>query len=224
MACSIQIHTMTNKVLEAAHKFSERLDKELGVPEGFLFGLPGEDEWSFVVKVAAIVEASVSELLLATIADNRLHPIFSKMRLRGPDGKIAYLTALELLSKEQIAFIDQLYLLRNSVVHDIKQVSFVFENYFGALPTERVKSFWSAIVPQRDVRMLVADPKNCRFVIWLSLLNFLASMQTAKAKQKGDRELQGLRMKMHEEAYELVRSAGELSELEADGVSSREDR
>ena len=196
--------------------FVVTLEADLGVPRSFLVKLPLDDEWSFVIKVAALVEAAVSELLLSAIPDERIHPQFAKMKLRGPDGKIAFLTALGLLSREQRRFIDELYSLRNAIVHDIRRASFTFDEHFSNLSPEQVKNFWTAMVPDRDVDFLVRGPRKSRRIIWLALLNFLADTILEKAKQRGERTLREDEHSLHKSAYDLLKIGDEVEDLERD--------
>lgn len=45
----------------------EELVKELGLPEGFYAELLGEDDWSFIIKLHALMEAAVTGLIVAAL-------------------------------------------------------------------------------------------------------------------------------------------------------------
>ncbi len=201
--------------------FGVKLEADIGVPNGFLFKRPLEDDWSFVIKVGAIVEAAVSELLLSAINDERLHPPFAKMELRGPDGKMAFLAALGLLSVEHRRFVDEVYALRNTVVHDIRRVSFTFEEYFTTLPSEQSRNFWRAMEASKDISSRVKSSRNYRRIIWLVLLNFLAALFIEKTKQRGERTFREQERSIHKSAFEIVTMMEELDDLgDFDSVQS----
>ena len=50
------------------------LGTDIGLPIGFLEGLRAEDDWSFIIKVHALIEAAVSHLLCSVLGKATLHP------------------------------------------------------------------------------------------------------------------------------------------------------
>lgn len=95
------------------------------VSADFLLKLFNEDDWSFVIKSNALVEAVISELLTAKAGDDRLHSLFRRLDLSNVEsGKLAFAKALDLLTSEQRQFIRRLSELRNSLVHNVEGLSF----------------------------------------------------------------------------------------------------
>jgi hypothetical protein len=62
--------------LKSQEKVLESLEKDLGLPRGFCFRLRHEDDWSFVVKLHALIESA------AEAGD-------SLVRLGNPRGNVA---------------------------------------------------------------------------------------------------------------------------------------
>jgi hypothetical protein len=101
-----------------------RLETALGLPTGFIEHLVEEDDWSFVVKAHALLEACATELLVRS-SDSRLTPIFKSMQLGGGRAsKMEFVRALGLLDDPAISFVRWLGELRNRIVHDVRHVGF----------------------------------------------------------------------------------------------------
>jgi desulfoferrodoxin (superoxide reductase-like protein) len=125
---------------------AESLEKELGLPNGFLQELRDSDDWSFVIKVHALMEASVSYLLRHHFGDERLANVFDFMELSDKRrGKIAIVSALDLLPKFNRRFLAKLSELRNSVVHNINQVDFKLPEHVKSLEKQKFDEFIKAI-------------------------------------------------------------------------------
>jgi hypothetical protein len=131
-------------------------ESELGLPDGFLDRLVLEDDWSLVIKAHALVEATITHLLTAAV-DVRLRKVFERLELSDRDkGKIVFAEALGLIGGAERRFIRQLSEVRNKLVHDVRQVSFTFDNYLQSLDKNQRSSFLDAVCgfldpgPERD--------------------------------------------------------------------------
>src|SRR5205807_8135781 len=77
------------------------LENQLGLPSEFCNRLLGEDDWSFVIRIHALLEAAITHLLIETLREPRLRPLFSRMELSNfVAGKVAFAEKLELLDKD----------------------------------------------------------------------------------------------------------------------------
>lgn len=155
------------------------LEAKLGLEPGFFDSLDSDDEndWSFVIKAHALVEAAVSHLLTQTIKRPELGDLFSRLDMSNKaTGKAAFVKALGLLGEEQRRFVSALSELRNRLVHDVRNVNFDLLEHVDSLnPKERetfLKNFniISTEVTD-DVRNLFRfDPRQ---VLWYSTMAFL---------------------------------------------------
>jgi hypothetical protein len=155
------------------------LEAKLGVKAGFFESLEHEDQndWSFVIKLHALVEAAVSHLLTEQLHRPELASLFARLDISNKTtGKAAFVEALGLLDKPERRFMSSLSELRNMLVHDIRNVDFdllrhvermnrdqqaVFLNSFNLLSTELTD----------DVRTLFHhDPRQA---LWYSGMAFL---------------------------------------------------
>jgi hypothetical protein len=146
----------------------EEMETAYGLAPGFVRGLYSEDDWSFVIKGHALIEAAVSGLLTAKVGSTELSPIFQRLELSNKEtGKLAFVKALSLLSGEYTGFIRKFSELRNDLVHNVRNTSFVFGSYIAALEPGKRKALVDAILgaasdaehTDRWRPTLITDPK-----------------------------------------------------------------
>jgi hypothetical protein len=133
------------------------IEKDLSLPAGFLVGLYREDDWSFVIKTHAVIEAQVSASLTRALSDDRLSAIFERLELSDTDtGKLAFAKALGLLTDPQRVFVRKLSELRNQLVHNIRNVQFDFHHHVQhELDRNQRQSFVAAVT-------YFVDPSDAR--------------------------------------------------------------
>lgn len=124
----------TNKTAQAV---GETL-KSLGVARSFFDELLTKgDDWSFVIKIHALLEAALTHLLASELERPELTDILSKIETSDKRaGKVAFVKALKLLDEDHRRFINALSELRNVLVHDIRNTSFSFAGPLFALGQE----------------------------------------------------------------------------------------
>lgn len=121
------------------------LEKALGLPNGFFHKLIEEDDWSFVIKLHALIEAAVTHALVHKTGVEGLLNVFSMVELSKPKtGKLAFAKALGILDRDERRFIRNLSELRNDLVHKITNVAFKFEEYVVGLDAKQRKAFCDA--------------------------------------------------------------------------------
>jgi hypothetical protein len=126
---------------------TKTLFKKVLVSHDFLTKFLREDDWSFIIKSHALVEAAVSEMLTAKIGDDRLHGIFRRLELsNGETGKLAFAKELDLLSSEQRSFVRRLSELRNLLVHNVEKIAFSLDNYVATMDSQQKKAWQSTVI------------------------------------------------------------------------------
>ena len=122
------------------------IENQLGLPTGFLKGLyDHEDDWSFVIKAHAFLEAALTHLLADHLGTEDLLPVFAYLETSNVrTGKLAFVKAFDLLDKGARRFIHTLSELRNDLVHEISNVNFKFETYVAQLSDKERKEFIGA--------------------------------------------------------------------------------
>ncbi|GKS63878.1 hypothetical protein YTPLAS72_11820 [Nitrospira sp.] len=180
------------------------LEAQLGLPSGFLEGLRTEDDWSFIIKIHALIEAAVSHLLCTALGNDRLIDVFSCLDLSDKRrGKMAFAGALSLLGKSDRRFVSSLSELRNTLVHDVKNVGFSLSKHVAAMDSSKfvtfVKGFDSFSVgglvrlKGKDVspdEVFRLEPKTA---IWWSAMVTVAIIYQVKETERLRREAKDLR-------------------------------
>jgi hypothetical protein len=102
-------------------KAIQELSEKLNLPVHFFSKLRDEDDWSFIIKLHAFIEAAVTQLLSYHFAEPKLIEIFSRLEMSNPSvGKIAFLKDTELLGQEYRRYIVSLSELRNKFAHNVQ--------------------------------------------------------------------------------------------------------
>jgi hypothetical protein len=165
----MSLEPRTLETVDDLIKISKSLEHDLGLPERFLQTLRKTDDWSFIIKVHALMEASVSYLLVHHFGDDRLARVFDFMELSDKRrGKIAIVSALDLLPDFSRRFLAKLSELRNSVVHNVGQVGFKLPDHVRALNKEQFESFATA-VESIDYAEVDFGPNNEQKRAWVAM-------------------------------------------------------
>ena len=172
--------------------FLERCEKELQLPKGAVMEIPKEDDWTFVIKIAAILEKSLNNLICKDINDKKTNKVIYSLSL---SEKIQHAYDRELIdqsTKLKFKFVAQ---VRNLAAHSIM---FSFKNLFlncNALKDyqSKFKSTWNDPVnlgkhkvPRN--KFLIDNPK---LTIFFEIAEKIASseidMEIANIKKDRDR-------------------------------------
>jgi len=109
------------------------LELDLGLPKGFCNKLLEEDDWSFVIKLHALLESALSELITRALQRKQLSDIFSRIEMSNTKtGKLAFVRALNLLPAGHIQFMRKLSELRNVIAHKIQNTGINLVETFKA--------------------------------------------------------------------------------------------
>lgn len=162
------------------------LETKVGLPNNFVHRLMSEDDWSFIIKLNALFEASATHLLTCKLGAPELEDSFSYLDYGNRKfGKVELLKRLGCLNSDESRFLQMLFELRNKLAHDVKQVFFDFDSYIKALDSNQkaafVKSvkcgqeeiFWNCEVKPR-ANYVLSHPK---LLIFLAASGILVSMQ-----------------------------------------------
>ncbi len=178
----------TSQIIEQIYRV-RKFEDELGLPERFFESIKAEGDWSFVIKLHALIEASITNVLSDKFIDQDLVEVFSQMELSNKrTGKIAFIKQMNLLQKEYLNFISKLSELRNILVHEISNVKFSFKNHISQLDKAQKKSLSNALavgIREKEskssssyrLEQFVKDPKFC---IWISTLCLLSLLTVNK--------------------------------------------
>jgi len=120
----------------------QKLELKIGAKKGFFGRIFDEDDWSFIIKLHALVEAACTHLLLFHFREPQLSDVIARLELSNNTiGKLAFLKSLNLLGKSNRRYIRSLSELRNSLVHDIRNTVFSLEKMVSSLSSKELKNF-----------------------------------------------------------------------------------
>lgn len=116
-------------------------EKILALPERFYYSLLQEDDWSFVIKLHALIEAAATQAICTAINCPELIDNIATLDIgNAQHGKIKLMTTLKVITAEQAGVLRQLTELRNHLVHRIQNVGFSFGTYLTELSDEKRKA------------------------------------------------------------------------------------
>lgn len=180
-----------------------QFEKEIDLPAGFFVNLLiKEDDWSFIIKLHALVEAAVSHLL-ATICGEKLLTVFTRLQLSSETvGKLAFAKALDTLDTDERTFIRKLSEIRNSFAHDVRQAGASLDAYVAALNRDQLNALKVAIGPGinpfpiadkavPELEFVRDNPKICIWLKALFLISFIyqrKDLMLLKRKAADERE------------------------------------
>ena len=105
------------------------ISARFGAPSAAIARMDKDDDWTFLIKIHALLEAALNTLLLCKV-DKRLRSFVERLDTGSIDsGKLAWIKALGLLSAEQMQFVRLVSPIRNRIVHDVRHIEFSFEQW-----------------------------------------------------------------------------------------------
>jgi hypothetical protein len=144
-------------------------EQELGLPAGFFGRLVHEDDWSFIIKLHAFFESVVTELLVKCLGREKLRGVLAELPLSDKQiGKMVFARQLGLLEDQPRRFISDLSVLRNDLVHDVRNVQFELKEYVKRLDKNKRKNFrnnfgfafeWLEQGSERREALMAENPK-----------------------------------------------------------------
>jgi hypothetical protein len=63
-------------------------ERDAGIPSGFVSALRNDDDWSFVIKSTALLEATITHLIIAHTAERALRPLLERLPLADKDLRV----------------------------------------------------------------------------------------------------------------------------------------
>ena len=156
-----------NSLYEILFDKLESLQKSLGLPPNFAATLSDDDDWSFVVKLNALFEAALTELICVRLGHNEIREPISRLDIGDTRrGKVIFASKLGLLDGDQNRFIQWLYELRNYLAHDIKTtVGFNLKKYVDNLCPKDKKHYANALKGVSPPDSAFSKPKDAVFVM-----------------------------------------------------------
>ena len=107
------------------------IENSMSLPPGFFCSLCKEDDWSFIIKMHAFLEAQLSTVIADHLNKEELSSIITQIPMSDTKyGKVKIAYSLNIISKEMLTYIKSLSEMRNKLVHNIENVNFDINDDF----------------------------------------------------------------------------------------------
>lgn len=122
------------------------VESRLGIRAGFFNELIKEDDWGFVVKLHAFIDAALTDAICSTIGHLELQEVVGRLDVANRQyGKLAFAKALGILDKPRRRFISELCTLRNVLAHNVRLADFSFAEHMKSMTEKRRLEFCVAL-------------------------------------------------------------------------------
>ncbi len=173
-----------------------RLETDFGLPAGFIGSLADEDDWSFVIKGHALVEAAITELVSARVGHPELAKTFEATPLLGRSGKLRMAESLGLIEQPVTTFVRRLSELRNTLIHDVRRVTFAFPAYLQTLDHNECRSFESALIYLRPDAAIGPLPPSTyahfKTFVWFNLTVIMIMLNSRRSIEEKNKMIMAL--------------------------------
>ena len=181
------------------------LEKELGLPKDWVITVAGEDDWSFVIKAHALLEAAANNAIVSQLQRNELSDVVARLEFSGTKtGKVHILTKLGILDSECKRFCSKLSEIRNLFVHNVKNVENSLDKFIESLPENEIKGMekafcwnvldwegfdWSKISGE-DAQLFFSLAsssweKSKKLAVWFGVLYVIKKLNSSGLSQSG---------------------------------------
>ncbi len=168
------------------HKIS--MAKELKDKTEFMLSLLKADDWSMIIKSHALIEAVVTELIIAKTEETKLKPLIERLPLSDEQiGKLKIAKDYNLLTDRERTFVKRFSELRNMLVHKFENVNFNIEKYFESFDKNQKKSWlktmtWYTDDTKTKEEWQKISTNHPQIGIWYATMTFV-SLMTIKIKE-----------------------------------------
>ncbi|MFM0115660.1 hypothetical protein [Paraburkholderia nemoris] len=194
---------MTHIDADSPEAAVQRLHAALGLPSGFFASLLKEDDWSFVIKLHALIESALAHVVAHRLGDE-VADVVGLLDMGERKGKVAFAAALKLIDEQERYFLKLLSSIRNRCAHGVQQaVRFSLETYIAGLDSNGRREFFracNASDPRESITISNLTTNRQKFAsenpklwIWMSALYFLAALymqkETAEFIRRSERSI-----------------------------------
>lgn len=198
----------------------QELEIDIGVKRGFFTALLAEDDWSFIIKLHALYEAAISNLLLNKIGHKEIGDFISRIELGDKSkGKLRLVKDFNFLESGERKFIYALSEIRNNFVHNVKNTNLDLKKYFESLDSKKLKNYIETFgftygktieVAGKSIDSKKFTRENPKLAIWqnsiyvLGIVSYMTSTEKSKKSTK----------KMILYNYDLQQELNKLQEIQ----------
>jgi hypothetical protein len=160
-------------------------------------------DWEFIIKLAVILEASLSEVLVSHLNNESIRIHISGLQMQGRTGRIPLARQAGLLTDEDVGTMGQIADLRNHFAHSPKFIGGSLEGFAMEMSLHERKLFTGKLmgIPSEEVENAFKAgqewfPSALRFMVWLAAGQVLGRLALRDRQAEDERALQKLREQM----------------------------
>jgi hypothetical protein len=202
----------------------KELEPELELPKGFFRQLYQADDWTFIIKLHALIESALTHLIDSLFETDSVVSFLGTLDIGGGrHSKVALLQIMNQIEPDEAKVVRGLSKIRNRLVHNIRHVAFDLKAYARELDANELIDFAATTCapyadPEKSAEKQRAkrekiknDPKP---YIWLSGLHVIAMAASRTIIARTKRETQSLEHQVAKAKAELHdRREQRLSEI-----------
>ena len=154
--------------------------EKLGLPPNFLFDILEDSDWSFVIKLSALFESALEEVIFQNCFaspyarprnEAGLRKFCNSLNVSGRSGKLALATIFNLIGDDAKAYLERLSSLRNRFAHGVSGSSLTIKAVAdeGGNPFAFYKGF-AAFLSEDSIDV---EPGQMRFYFVLTAMLYL---------------------------------------------------
>lgn len=170
----------------------QRTEQRLGLPERYVLQMrENSNDWEFLIKLAVLVEAAVTQALVSSLHNDLM---FDHVSGLSQSARLNLCEKLGLLQKNEKLILDSLATVRNQFAHRVENLSKTLQEYVdGLTPYQKVELSNRLLMLEGNDRHKETDDLNWlgkafRRIISDAVILPLAVLSTKDAKAELERE------------------------------------
>ena len=110
------------------YEAADLVTKRLGLPSNFVFDLLDDDDWSFIIKSHALMEAAAVEAIKHRLSDHTIDKFLKRLQM----GKcLDFAQELQAIDDQLLKKIRLISKIRNDIIHDVTKYAFSLTEYLS---------------------------------------------------------------------------------------------
>jgi len=190
---SVGEQELTDK--EVVSSVLDWMQKTLGVNRT---GRLADNDWTFIVKLHAMVETALNAALVNHFNAPELDRIVAKLDTSNlATGKVAFAKALKIILPSSVGFIQKLSELRNFCVHDIRNFEFQLDKHLENLTESKRRELVSTVM--KAVNQKDRNSTSLREALRIGVMGVMMEL----AIHDRDCQIRALTAELHRRTYEI---------------------
>ncbi len=176
----------------AEHNLGD-ISRTLGLNQQVILDLIDEpSDWSFVIKLAVIVEAALTQAIASRLDTTELQQHLNRLSVGGRTGKIQLASDLGMLGPKAVARLKSIASLRNVFAHDVSVIGLSLGVYVESLSKQENLRLLAVLLgidgKDQSASTAVISSETARHIVWVaSVLSLLDLSHAYKSNANAQR-------------------------------------